>query len=323
MLSEGSNKYYNLKEILISNSLVFIMIGLLIFFSLTTKNYLSYTNIMNVLTQVSTTGIVAIGSAIVLLIGGIDLSPDAVIILSGVVAGGFVKWFSMNIVIALLFGLLAGALVGLFNGVIIEVIKVNAVVVTLGTMMGIRGVAQLIMEPKGSWISLDHPFFVFIASKKIGGFFPFLVLVLLLMYAITYLFLNKSTFGRSIYAIGNNQSAAILCGLRTTRIKVGVYVVAGLLSGIAGIVLNSRTGIIVPAVGEGMVFQAITAAILGGISLKGGIGRIQMVFVAVIILGLISNWMTLIGISAYYRQAVNGSIILIAALSDRFTSRGT
>jgi ribose/xylose/arabinose/galactoside ABC-type transport system permease subunit len=276
---------------------------------------------MNVLTQVSTTGIVAIGSTIVLLIGGIDLSPDAIIILSGVVAGGFVKWFSMNIISALLLGLLAGALVGLFNGVIIEVIKVNAVVVTLGTMIGIRGVAQLIMEPKGSWISLDHPFFVFIASKKIGGFFPVLVVVLLLIYAITYLFLNRTFFGRSIYAIGNNQSAAILCGLRTTRIKVFVYVVAGLLSGVAGIILNSRTGIIVPAVGEGMVFQAITAAILGGISLKGGIGKIQMVLVAVIILGLISNWMTMIGISAYYRQAVNGSVILIAALSDRLTSK--
>ncbi len=310
-----------LKDFIYSNGLFFVLLGLLIIFSVTTENFFSYQNILNVLTQVSTIGIIAIGSAMVLLIGGIDLSPDAVVLLSGVIAGGMVKWYSTNIFLAIIVALIAGILVGLFNGIIIEVVKVNPVVVTLGTMIGIRGVAQLIMEPQGSWIILDHPFFIFIASKKVGGVVPVLVIFLFLLFIIVYILLNNTQFGRNMYAIGNNQKAAKLSGLKVTRTKILVYVLAGLFSGIAGIILNSRSGIIVPGVGQGIVFKAITAAILGGISLRGGVGKIQLVLVGAIIVGVISNWMTMMGMSAFYREAINGAIILIAALLDKFSSR--
>ena len=307
----------NFKIFLQNNSILFVALSLLIIFSFTSRNFFTFSNLLNILQQVSIAGIVAIGSTIVILTGDIDLSPDAVVLLSGVITGGLVYNGTTNIFVGILLGLLAGALVGLFNGFLIEIVGVSSVIVTLGVMIGFRGLAQIILGYFDSWITMDKPFFKFIAFYRIG-FIPIIVIILFITFIAAYFFLNYTAFGRNIYAIGNNKKAAELCGINIKLTKIGIYVLAGTLYGFAGILLSIRTGTIMPSVGEGIVFQGITAAILGGTALKGGIGRIQNVLIGVIVVGFVANFMTLAGVSAYYQRAVTGLLILAAVLLDRF-----
>jgi ribose transport system permease protein len=201
---------------------------------------------------------------------------------------------------------------------LIEKVKISPVVVTLGTMTAVRGLGQMILWINNSWLWVREPFFQYIKTQT-WLFFPIPAVIMVVLYVIASGMMKQTRFGRYIYAIGGNQRAAHLTGLVVNRVKILVYTISGLCAGIGGILMSARLSAISPGVGQGLEFDAITAVILGGTSLSGGVGRVEKTILGAIIVGMILNYMTIKGISAHYQRAVTGFIILAAALLDRLS----
>ncbi|NPV87608.1 MAG: ABC transporter permease [Anaerolineae bacterium] len=298
--------------------ILFIVILLAIVFGATAPRFLLVQNIVNIFKQVSVVAIMAIGMTMVILIGGIDLSVGSVALLAGATTMYFINHEVTNTPIAILLGLLASALVGLLNGVLVEKAKISPIIVTLGTMIAIRGLAQSILWLDNSWAWVKAPLFKFVANESIL-FFPLVVIVMLVMYLIFWFILSQTSFGRYLYAIGGNQKATYLCGIPVERVKIFAYTLCGFTAGVGGLVLISRLSAVSPAVGLRIEFDVITAVILGGASLSGGSGRLEKTLLGAIIVGMILNYLTIKGIPGTLQSAVNGFIILIAAVLDRLS----
>lgn len=301
---------------------VLVIVVLLVIFTLTTDHFLTAANIQNILRQIAITAIVAVGMTMVILIGGIDLSVGSVVLFSAAAMNSLIFNQILPTGPAVVAGLMAAALVGLVNGLLIEKAKVSPVVVTLGTMVAVRGLGQMILWINNSWLWVREPFFQYIKTQS-WLYIPVPAVIMLVIYLIASLIMKQTRFGRYIYAIGGNQRAAELTGVLVTRIKILVYTVSGLCAGIAGILMSARLSAISPGVGQGLEFDAITAVILGGTSLSGGVGRVEKTILGAIIVGMILNYMTIKGISAHYQRAVTGFIILAAALLDRLSQGRT
>lgn len=299
---------------------VLVAISLAIIFSLTSDHFLTVANMQNILRQIAITGTVAVGMTLVILIGGIDLSVGAVVLFSGAVMNSLIFNEVLPTVPAVLAGLAAAALIGLTNGMLIERIKISPVVVTLAAMIMVRGLGQMILWINNSWLWVQEPFFQYIKTQS-WLFIPISAVIMLIFYVIAAIAMKQTTLGRHIYAIGGNQVAARLCGIPVTRVKVLVYTISGFCAGVGGILMSARLSAISPGVGQGLEFDAITAVILGGTSLSGGVGRVEKTILGAIIVGMILNFMTIKGISAHYQRAVTGFIILAAAVLDQL-SRG-
>jgi ribose transport system permease protein len=299
---------------------VLVAVILVAVFSLTTDHFFTVANMQNILRQISITGIVAVGMTLVILIGGIDLSVGSVVLFSGAVMNSLIFNGIMPTIPAILVGLLSAALVGLINGVMIEKAKISPVVVTLAAMVMIRGLGQMILWINNSWLWVRAPFFQYIKSES-WLFIPVPAVIMLLFYVIASVLMKQTIFGRQIYAVGGNQVAARQCGIPVDRVKILVYTISGFCAGIGGILMSARLSAISPGVGQGLEFDAITAVILGGTRLSGGVGRVEKTILGAIIVGLILNYMTIKGISAHYQRAVTGFIILAAAVLDQL-SRG-
>jgi ribose/xylose/arabinose/galactoside ABC-type transport system permease subunit len=210
--------------------------------------------------------------------------------------------------------------VGLINGILIVKAKISPIIVTLGMMVMIRGLGQMILWINNSWLWVRDPIFTYIKTESILGI-PVPAVMMFILYALAAVIMYKTQFGRHIYAIGGNQRAAALCGIPVDRTKILVYVFTGFIAGIAGIMMSARLSAISPGVGQGLEFEAITAVILGGTSLSGGVGKVEKTLLGAIIVAAILNYMTIKGVSAHYQRAVTGFVILAAATLDRM-SRG-
>jgi ribose transport system permease protein len=295
-----------------------IVILLAAAFGLAAPRFLLMQNIINILKQVSVVAIMAIGMTLVILLGGIDLSIGSSALLSAVVTMFLINHEIMSTGWAILVGLIAAALVGFINGVLIEKVKISAIIVTLGTMIAIRGLAQTILWIDNSWMWVKDALLIYIANKGIGPV-PMIVIIMLVLYLIFIGLLSQTAFGRRLYAIGGNWRTAELCGIPVTRLKILTYVICGLTAGIGGLVLISRLSAVSPAVGNNIQFDVITAVILGGASLSGGTGKLEKTLLGAIIVGMILNFLTIKGIPGPYQSAVNGFIILVAAILDRLS----
>lgn len=303
-------------------STLLIVIVLAVAFGMAAPNFLLMQNIINIFKQVSVVAIMAIGMTMVILLGGIDLSVGSSALLSGVVTIFLINHEYMSTGWAILVGLAAAAMVGFINGFLIEKVEISAIIVTLGTMIAIRGLAQTILWIDNSWLWVKDPLFVYIANKGIGPL-PMIVIIMLLLYAAFMVVLSQTGFGRRLYAIGGNQRAAELCAVPVRRLKILAYVFCGLTGGIGGLVLISRLSAVSPAVGNNIQFDVITAVILGGASLSGGSGKLEKTLLGAIIVGMILNFLTIKGIPGTYQSAVNGFIILVAAILDRLSKAKT
>jgi ribose transport system permease protein len=299
-----------------------IVIVLAIFFGVTAPRFLLAQNIINIFKQVSVVSIMAIGMTMVILLGGIDLSVGSSALLSGVVTMFLINHEYLSTGWAIVVGLVSAALVGLLNGFLVEKIKISPIIVTLGTMIAIRGLAQTILWIDNSWMWVKDPVFSFVANKGIG-FVPMVVVIMLVLYLLFIIILTQTPFGRQLYAIGGNFKAAELCGIPVSRMKLIAYVLCGLTAGIGGLVLISRLSAVSPAVGNRIEFDVITAVILGGASLSGGSGKLERTFLGAIIVGMILNFLTIKGIPGTYQSAVNGFVILVAAILDRLSKART
>jgi len=303
-------KFKNIREL----SILVIIIIFSFILRFLTPYFLTYNNLKTVAIGLSADGIIAIGMTIALISGGFDLSVGSVMALSGVTtatlyAGGF------NIWLAVLIGLLISALCGLVNGYFIGKVGLNPFITTLG-MMGIaRGVAYIITE--GAYISLYDVSNIF-SSLGGGDIFsiPYIVLIFIMIACFADFSLRKSSPLRKVFYTGSNEEAAILSGINTQKVKLYVFVLTAILAGIAGILTLSRFQVATPTAGTGAELRVISAAVIGGASLKGGEGTIFGAVLGVILLNIINNALILLNVSVYSQELVNGVVLISAVTLD-------
>ncbi len=299
-----------------------LWVALLIFavFSALAPHFATAANLQNIMRQIAITGILAIGMTLVILMGGIDLSVGSIVLFSAALMNSLLFNGVLPVVPAVIVGLLAAMLIGALNGVLIEQARISPVIVTLATQITVRGLGQMILWINNSWLWVRDPFFNYIKTEAWLGI-PVSAFLMLVLYGIAAIAMRRTVFGRRIYAIGGNERAAHLCGIPVKRVKIGVYAISGLCAGIGGVLMSARISAISPGIGLGLEFEAITAVVLGGASLSGGSGRVEKTIVGAVIVGMVLNFMTIMGVSANYQRATTGFIILAAAVLDRL-SRG-
>jgi ribose/xylose/arabinose/galactoside ABC-type transport system permease subunit len=289
---------------------------LLVGFGLTSSAFLQGANLRNILTQITVVAVVAIGETIVLLMGALDLSVGANLLLGSVVAADLAQRQGLPLSIALPAGVLASAGIGLLNGILTAVIGIEPILATLGTFLIAGGLANIILH--SSWIVVDSGSFADLVRVHVVFQLPEMVIIMFALYAATSLFMRGTPFGRSIYAIGGNPKAARLAGLPTTRIRIAAFTLAGAFAGIAGLLQIGQLGIVSNGNATGFEFQAITAALVGGLSVTaGGVGRVERTLLGAVIVGMITNYQTIRGVSPNYQQALLGGILLVSIVADR------
>ncbi|RNB80070.1 ribose ABC transporter permease [Brevibacillus panacihumi] len=286
---------------------------IVIVLSVITNDFLTVSNIFNVLRQISINALIAFGMTFVILTGGIDLSVGSILALSsaisaGLMAGGMDTW------LAILIGLLAGAVMGAINGVVIAKGRVAPFIATLATMTIFRGLT--LVYTQGRPITGLNSDFAILGK----GFFleiPMPVIWMLISFAILYFILRHTTFGRHVYALGSNEEATRLSGISTSKVKVMVYAISGLFAAISGVILTSRLNSAQPTAGTSYELDAIAAVVLGGTSLSGGNGWIVGTLIGAMIIGVLDNGLNLLDVSSFYQSVVKGAVILLAVLIDR------
>ena len=294
--------------------LVLLSIGL----SIASPNFLTPSNLFSVLRQVSYSGLIAFGMTFIILIGGIDLSVGAILALVGIVTASLIQ-AGMDPILASCIGLLLGAACGAINGLLVSFGRIAPFIATLATMILFRGIAQEYSQSKPISINVDG-FFFFIDSGYVFDTIPVPVVLSLLVYFMLWFVLKKTRFGRHVYALGGSEDVARISGLKVRSLKLWVYTLSGLMSGLAALVVTSRLSSASPNAGAMYELDAIAAVVLGGTSLSGGRGWIFGTLVGVVLLGILSNGLNLLNVSSNYQLIIKGVVILFAVLLDRKNS---
>lgn len=292
--------------------MLLVLILLIVVMAVLSDRFLTVSNFLNILRQVSVNAIVAAGMTVVILAGGIDLSVGSVLALAGAVSAGVLAGTS-NPWLAILAGLAIGTLMGVVNGVFVAYPRLAPFIVTLATMALARGLT--LVYTGGRPILVMSPAYEFIGGGQVLGI-PVPVLLVTLTYAVGWVVLTHTKFGRYVYAIGGNENTCRLSGINVEGIKVAIYGISGLLAGLTGVVLTSRLFSAQPTAGTGYELDAIAAVILGGTSLTGGEGSILGTVVGAIIMGVLANGMNILNVSPFYQDVAKGVVILLAVLLD-------
>ncbi|MGO4942641.1 ABC transporter permease [Ruoffia tabacinasalis] len=270
-------------------------------------------NLINILKQASINGILATGMMFVILTGGIDLSVGSIIALSGVVAAHFAHPDTYPIIVPILLGIGVGVLVGAMNGVAVAYGKIPPFIITLASMMAVRGLALILSG--GSPVFGLSKNFENIASSFILGV-PSLTVFFVLTVVVAGVILTKTVFGRRVYYIGGNANAANYSGINVERHLVKIYMISGMLAGFAGVLLASRTVQGAPTAGQGYEMDAITAVIVGGISMSGGSGKWYGTIIGALLIAVMSNGLDILGVSSNFQSIIKGIIITVAVFMD-------
>jgi ribose transport system permease protein len=275
--------------------------------------FLTVNNILQITLQAAVMALVAAGQTFVILSGGIDLSVGSVFALSSMVAGKASE-AELPLLLILLAGLGTGAAAGLLNGLGVGFLRLPPFVVTLG-MLGIaRGFALIINE--GVPIFGLPAGFQYLGQGRVGGVVPVPTIIVLIVYAVCYFILNRTRFGRFTYAIGSNQEASRLAGIRTSRYLIGIYVLCGALTALAGLTEAGRLNSTQPAGGISLELDAIGAVVIGGTSLFGGEGNILATLMGALIIATIRNGLNLLGVYAFWQNVITGALIIAAVYLD-------
>jgi len=300
--------------------------------------FFSWQNIMNSMAQaIVVVGLLAIGETVVIIAGALDISVGSVASVGSVVAASVLVGVGAvgalgilptgNVWIAVLAGILAGVLCGVINGFIVTVLRVNPTIATLGTLAAFAGAAFLlapdgkpigvVTQPQFTWLAQGR-FLTDLPVPPLGGSnwtgIPVLTVILLLVALLAHILMTYTDFGRSIYAIGGNATAARLAGINLSRVRMLMYMFSGGIAGLAGVLLTSRTTSGNPVNGTGLELQAITAVFLGGAATAGGKGTIFATFLAVILVGVLNNGMNLLGFNTFIQRVALG-LLLVAAVA--------
>ncbi len=298
---------------------IFVVFGIIcLIISSISPQFLTVSNWTIIITQVSINALLAFGVTFVIITGGIDLSLGSIVAVAGVSAAMLAHPDSYPVLLPIFAGLFAGLLIGAFNGFIITKSKIAPFIVTLGTMTIGRGLALILS--KGRPVSNLSDSFVFIGSGKIMGI-PVLIIILIVMFLLCSVILNKTILGRYIYAVGGNEQAARASGINVNQVKMAVYSISGILAGLAGILLTSRITTGQPNAGAGFELDAIAAVVIGGTSTTGGKGSIAGTLIGVLLIGVINNSLDLLNVTSYYQQVVMGVIIIGAVVLDSLNQK--
>lgn len=303
------------KDLILKNIIYIAFIIMLLGLSVSARAFLTSNNLINVLRQATVVGVLSMGMTYVIISGGIDLSVGSTMALSSCIAAAYATTSTaIPLPFAILLGCLAGMAVGLINGIVVSYLGVVPFIATLGMQYAIRGVA--LVYTSGRPINALTNAYTNIGKGYIG-FVPVPVILFIIIALTAWFFLAKTQFGRYIYAIGGNEQAALVSGLRVKRIKCMAYVINGLTAALAGIILSARVAVGSPTAGESYDLLAITAVVVGGTSNQGGTGGIFPSIIGVFIVTVLNNGMDLLGVSGYYQKIVTGVVVLLAVIIDR------
>lgn len=302
----GSVKNH-LKQALPSAVIMFLMI---IAAAMASSSFLSVANIRNIFTQTAVLACVSVAQSLVLFIGGIDMSVSSVISISTIFLAMYSGESTLGLIGSILLALAAGALTGLVNGVGTVVFKIPAMIITISTQAFLKGICLILMPKSGGKV---NPAFMKLMKNKIGVC-TVMFLVALLVYAVVFLVMHYTDCGRKVYAIGNSELYAEQSGINTKKVIICVYIAAGMIAALSGILLGSRISSGNALVGDSYAMDSVAAAVVGGISMNGGIGTVIGALFGAIILSLINNIMNNIGISPYYQYIIKGLLLMVSLM---------
>jgi ribose transport system permease protein len=297
------------------------LIALIVIFSVASPNFLQFDNIVGILLATSVNGVLALGVTFVIITGGIDLSIGTVMTLSAVMTGVFVTYWRVPLPLGILAGLAAGGMAGFVNGVVVARLKVPSFIATLGMLNVAKGLALVISGLKPIYFN-DTPQFNSLAmGSALGGVAPTLavpnaVLVLFGAAIVASFLLSRTILGRYTFAIGSNEEATRLSGVRVDRWKIGIYTLTGLFSGLAGVLIAARLNSAQPSLGQGYELDAIAAAVIGGTSLSGGEGSILGTVIGAFIISTLTNGLRIMSVPQEWQTVVTGGIVVLAVYLD-------
>lgn len=303
-----------LRTLLDTSGLIAVFILLFIGLSVLVPDFLTGRNIVGLLLSVTLIGTIATTMMLVLALGEVDLSVASIVAFTGVVAA-VITSTSGSVVIGVLVGVAAGGAVGAFNGFVVARFGVNSLIATLAAMEFVRGLAYI--TSGGDAVMITVPgFFQLGSASFLGLTLP--VWTMIACFVIFGVLLNLTAFGRNVLATGGNAEAASLAGVNVRRLKIAVFALQGMIAGIAGVLLTSRMGLGDPNTSLGLELAVISACVLGGVSLSGGVASITGVLVGVLIMGCVQNAMGLLNVPTFYQYLVRGAILLLAVMFDRW-----
>ncbi|MGN0422665.1 MAG: ABC transporter permease [Lachnospiraceae bacterium] len=313
------NSRNKIGKILINNNTYIMLLVLLIICAIISPDFFTVQNITNLVRQYSGTTIVCMGMLYVILTGGIDLSVGSIVALGSVMVAWSLTTKDLGMAAAIIMPLLWGVCCGAVTGFFVAFTNMAPFVASLAMMTIARGVAYVVSN--GQPVQTPANTIGTLGIAKLGGVIPWLAIIALIFVLVFWFIIKYTSFGRIVIAIGSNEDAVRLAGIRTKWYKLAVYAISGLCSGMAGIVAASRTAIGTPIIGEGLELDAIAACVIGGASLSGGRGSVLKTVVGVFVLAFISNIMNLLAIPAYPQDIIKGVIIILSVLMQEFTSR--
>ena len=312
-------KNFSIGKVLNKYGIYLVLLLMVVFLSFMSSTFFTASNLLNILRQVSISGILAMGMTFILITGGIDLSIGSVLALAGVMGATFAHEDPhYPVIVAIVVGIGVGLICGLVNGLLVSKTTINPFIVTMGMMTIARGLALLYTN--GRPVTGQSASFSFLGRGQVGPVtFPIVVFVLVCIASI--IILHKSRLGKYIFAVGGNEQSAIVSGINASKIKLFVYLYGGALVGLAGLLLAARTNAATPNAGEGYELDAIAAGVIGGTSTSGGKGGVYGTIVGALIMTILSNGMDILNVSSYIQQIVKGIIIIGAVFVDQMNKK--
>ncbi|WP_278773697.1 ABC transporter permease [uncultured Brachyspira sp.] len=300
------------------SGLILVIIIVSAFINFRSENFLTPTNILNVLRQISVYGILACGMSFAMITAGIDLTVGSVAGVCGAIVTKLVVEISIPLFPAIVLGLIAGAFIGFISGFLISKTGISPFIMTLGMQISLRGIAYLVCNGKPIG---NLPYnMLFLGLGDIFGI-PVPIFFLIAVFIIVGVILSKTSFGRSVYAVGGNYQAAHHSGINSKKIIVLCYMISGILAALAGIILSARNASAQPTAGNTFETEAIAACAMGGVSFNGGKGAVIGIFFGTLLMGIINNGMNLMYISSYWQLVVKGLIIVLAVIYSIYNSK--
>ncbi len=293
--------------------ILIILLIMVIGLSVGTDTFLTYRNLINVLRQITFYAMIGFGEMAIIITGGFDMSAGSIVGLTSVLTAMVAQNASTPVIVIFLVAAMTGLAVGMFNGGMVAYVGVPPFIATMGSQIICRGLALLIAD--GRPINGLSDSFVWLGAGSIG-LLPIPVIFMIISAIITWYLMKYTKTGRHIYAVGGNAQAALVSGIKTKRIKLFVFMFEGVLCAIAGMVLTARVSSGQPSLGEGFEMDAIAGAVIGGVSLSGGVGTIYGVVCGALVIGVLNNGMDLLNINGYWQQIAQGALIVLAVTLD-------
>ena len=317
----AEEKAYNRSLLFRRYGIALVMIAMVLILSVTTKKFLSTNNVLNVINTISINGCIALGMVFVITAGGIDLTVGSMLAWGSVIIGLLLQHFGtvQSIPLVILIAVLSSGLMGLVNGVLISYFNIFPFVVTLAMQLVIRGLATALSG--GASFAVPVSAYTQLGLGRLWGVIPYPALMLVALIIIAWFLMHQTRFGRYVYAVGGNVQAATAAGVNVFWTRTTTYIISGLFTAIASVIMTAKINASQPNVGVGYETDAIAACVIGGTSFAGGVSTIPGTVIGIIIIGLIYNGMNLLGVQSYWQTVCKGVLIILAVLIDRIVNK--